>query len=403
MGLKWQVVNGRQIRITDNWIPKSHNPLAFNPATIRSSIQLVTDLLHPQEGWQHPLLRTLFPDHLLPNILSIYLPCESQANVDTLYWSLDPLGKYIVRSGYHQATNINVHSTTTPSTSQGGQLIPPAIWKKLWNAALPEKIKIFFWRVLLRACPTMQALATRSIVSAGVCLRCEEESESAAHMLLECPRSQTIWHCSPFGFDFSGTTKMTFEVWFVDWTLKAPSKDLCCSSMFLLWEIWKDRNAVIYGDLSLPAPDQIVQFEGTATSVLLTTWLHLPVLCFRRTVEDNTFIATGSWTLKSHDGQTIFSGTSSYMAMSPLQTKAMACLLALRSVDLDYHPCLRFYTDCLVLSKILQNQFEVPLEIRFLVNDIRNIMRRFSLVLVLHVPRAQAIMVSASNFVSQSA
>ncbi|CAI9117878.1 OLC1v1019366C1 [Oldenlandia corymbosa var. corymbosa] len=191
-GLKWHLANGHHVPLTTNWIPGTHNPLAFDAAIQNAALQ-VDHLIHPSEGWNISGLENLFLPQLIPRILSIYLPVDQQTHSDHLYWSLESHGRYSVRSGYYQACNLTIHLSAATSTSKTTPIVPPAVWKKLWNAAIPEEIKFFLWRALSDACPTLQALLRRGKTTVAVYFRCGAAVETISHLLLDCTRSQHIW------------------------------------------------------------------------------------------------------------------------------------------------------------------------------------------------------------------
>ncbi|CAI9096996.1 OLC1v1033276C1 [Oldenlandia corymbosa var. corymbosa] len=198
-GLKWQVANGERIPISANWIPNSPNPLAF--CTWQAiSPPMVSSLIDVNREWCIPSLRALFPDHIVHQILSIYLPSPGSLHKDRQFWALDSSGEYTVRS----------------------------------------------------------ALSHRGLSSVARCVRCGLKGETTSHMLLDCDDPRLIWRLSSLGFDFTSGTACSFADWFVDWMEHALVDDVRSQSLFLLWEIWKDRNCHVFSEADLPPPHEMV-------------------------------------------------------------------------------------------------------------------------------------------------
>ncbi|CAI9111120.1 OLC1v1011261C1 [Oldenlandia corymbosa var. corymbosa] len=281
-GLKWQVANGQRIPFSANWIPNSPDLLAF---------------------------------YTSPSLLW-----------DRQFWAFEASGEYTVRSGYHQACKLRSCYQAKPSTSTSSCHIPSLIWKKLWTADVPERIKLFLWRALSEACPTLQVLTRRGFSPAGLCVRCGLKEESISHMLLDCDHPRLIRRLSPMGFDFTSGTACSFADWFVHWMEQAPIDDVRSQSLFLLWEIWKDRNCHVFGEADLPPPHEI---DGAFSS--------------------SSCIAGAGWVFLSPGRDVIHLGSCSFLANSPLQAEAYTCFVALSIVDSIVYPEVVIHTDCLVL------------------------------------------------------
>ena len=78
------------------------------------------------------------------------------------------------------------------SSGRGGSKVWAAIWK-LW---IPNKIKVFGWRVCHDILPTRRNLKKKWILMDELCLLCALSQESTIHALWECTVAQDVWHGS---------------------------------------------------------------------------------------------------------------------------------------------------------------------------------------------------------------
>lgn len=95
--------------------------------------------------WNVSLIKDLFEPDSANAILSIHLPPNPRP--DKLIWTLNPNGKFSVKSAFHIVTQ-------PPSP-------PPHLdvnWKKLWKLKGAEWTKMFLWRLGTNTIPTKENL-----------------------------------------------------------------------------------------------------------------------------------------------------------------------------------------------------------------------------------------------------
>lgn len=75
---------------------------------------------------------------------------------------------------------------------------PPSnkVWGRIWKLRIPNKIKVFAWRVGLNILPTWDNLYRRKIMDDNTCELCRSDSESGIHALWECDIARDIWASS---------------------------------------------------------------------------------------------------------------------------------------------------------------------------------------------------------------
>ncbi|XP_050217814.1 uncharacterized protein LOC126668671 [Mercurialis annua] len=198
------------------------------------------------------MIQTHFHQEDALKILSIPLPYWPYN--DKLVWHYHSQGKYTVKSGYYIALN----SGYKPYQSLIPQLQKPD-WKLLWNLKIPNKIKVFIWKCLHEGLPTGIALQHRLNYTSSCCF-CDQQ-ETLIHMLFTCPRAKQIWFISPLHYKASVLPSQFFyQMWLQTVTdLQELDGDDFYIHLFcyLLWNIWKSRNAKIFQQNHLSSEDII--------------------------------------------------------------------------------------------------------------------------------------------------
>ena len=155
LGSRWCVGSGSRIHIwRDRWIPtkttfkiQSLVKILTKNATIDSLIQ------HPTRQWNVPLIDAMFSTTEAATIKSI--PLSIWASPDVLIWSETKNGVYLVKSAYHLLIEVNqARDVGESSNISHGRLL----WKDIWSASVPQKIKLFIWRACKGILPTNLSL-----------------------------------------------------------------------------------------------------------------------------------------------------------------------------------------------------------------------------------------------------
>ncbi|OMO90725.1 hypothetical protein COLO4_18924 [Corchorus olitorius] len=95
----------------------------------------------------------------------------------------------------------------------------------------------------------MENLFKKKVVGNPLCIICNEKVETVEHLLLLCPWTEPIWFggCAGLGIDKESIT--SFANWWMDsFDSKGIQKNdgmrLAARAAFIIWHIWKGRNAV---------------------------------------------------------------------------------------------------------------------------------------------------------------
>ncbi|XP_057425948.1 uncharacterized protein LOC130719340 [Lotus japonicus] len=168
---RWLVGNRKSINML------SHNWLASGEALLSDTLHEGTAVSAILDGenhhWDIPKIRDLLPPVDLGKILQT--PVKLIEGEDEIIWPYRESGIYTVKSGYRQIKKKSISTAPNPSTSS-----PPLthLWNKIWSATLPQKIKMFLWKLSQNAIAVKENLWRRKISSDFSCPICDHEEES---------------------------------------------------------------------------------------------------------------------------------------------------------------------------------------------------------------------------------
>lgn len=137
------------------------------------------------------MVETLFWDDDSNAILQIPI---SSAEMDVRVWNYTKHGHYVVKSGYYLAQRIQ-KQTELSRVGQSSSTVDDN-WDWIWKIKMPNKIKIFLWRVLKSSLPTLDALNRRGLNTNDMCPVCKQHSESILHFLRDCSFARLYWAVS---------------------------------------------------------------------------------------------------------------------------------------------------------------------------------------------------------------
>ena len=119
----------------------------------------------------------------------------------------------------------------------------------VWKLDVPPKLKIFLWQICHNSLGVRAVLAHRHIIPFNHCALCSGHEESLDHLFGACPSLIPLWQLS------------ALKEW-IPHSLHGAAVQITLSSLrydrssiikfvFLLWSIWKERNAIIFHSDSL--------------------------------------------------------------------------------------------------------------------------------------------------------
>ncbi|KAH9685475.1 reverse transcriptase domain-containing protein [Citrus sinensis] len=189
-GMRWRIGTGDSVKIyKSQWIPR---PQTFTPisAPILDMDCAVAELIDENHKWKESLIQQHFNSEDAELISRILLP--SSPKPDQILWHYDKKGNYSVKSGYQIAMRIKHPDWPSSSSSNLGQ------WNVIWSLELPEKIKIFMWKVARNFLPTAENLWRRKMLQEPTCPRCKMKKEDINHAIMVCKVAKEMWKLTPF-------------------------------------------------------------------------------------------------------------------------------------------------------------------------------------------------------------
>jgi hypothetical protein len=156
----------------------------------------VASFLLADGTWNEELLRRYMIHDDVELILKIK---TARREGDFIAWLPDNNGMFTIKSAYHLAVSKNLCDAGGVASSNRQDGARP-IWKVVWQAKIPQKIKICAWRLAVDGLPTMKLKQHRHLATVDTCIRCGMETKDAFHAVISCPSSALVWEqCKKFG------------------------------------------------------------------------------------------------------------------------------------------------------------------------------------------------------------
>ena len=133
----------------------------------RSRLRWVNQLILPDSReWNTDLIRQIFHSFDADEICKIRIPAREVE--DCIAWHYEKTRVFTVKSAYKLADMLERNGTEGPSssTSEPGDR---SVWDVIWKAKIPERIKIFGWRVATQSLATKHNTHRRTIVPEDIC------------------------------------------------------------------------------------------------------------------------------------------------------------------------------------------------------------------------------------------
>ncbi|GMI85899.1 hypothetical protein HRI_002259200 [Hibiscus trionum] len=227
MGLKWRVGSGHSINIwNDYWLPgKELRKIESPPHRLYCRVSQL--LNEAKDGWDTNILSQLFTEDEASSILEIQIPISGRG--DLVVWGLENTGIYSVSSGYKALINLSIHNASAH-----------IVFKSIWQANLPEKVKIQVWRFVMNYVPTKENLYTKRIATDPYCQNCLFVIEDNIHVVRDCGLAISCWHALNFSWPLQYNA-VSFYDWF-EWIVNNNSKQRVTQALVLIWTLWTARN-----------------------------------------------------------------------------------------------------------------------------------------------------------------
>ena len=261
-GIRWHVGNGENIFCKEDvWVPLLFPDKPHLKEGHDTDITRVVQLINPSTKlWDATILSRNFEPADVEKIRAI--PLSIFAREDRLVWHFEKSGIYSVRSGYWKAKDLSRRAAIEPNgnPSPSSSAHNSCFWKSLWKTNVPSKLRIFLWLFCLERLPCKDLLHHRIQHIDPACSYCGGK-ESIDHIFFSCPHAISVWFNSPLQLRSSYLSSSTMMD---KWTevcnalsQESDSDSLIQLFAFLLWQIWKDRNAFTFNHMSKPAEESV--------------------------------------------------------------------------------------------------------------------------------------------------
>jgi ribonuclease HI len=188
----------------------------------------------------------MFPHYDAEEILRIRIP---QTNgEDYIAWHYETTGIFSIRSAYRLALLQNTTNLCSGQQSNKPDGDRP-IWDVIWKTKVPQKIKIFTWRLATEALAVQKSRFCRNMTLDPTCSICGREPEDGYHATMRCTKSVALRQNLRNVWDLPDEKELQNSG--EEWTLRilnSVNSEMRAKLMMLWWRAWHLRNNIIFGD-----------------------------------------------------------------------------------------------------------------------------------------------------------
>ncbi|XP_057426577.1 uncharacterized protein LOC130720010 [Lotus japonicus] len=204
---RWSIGKGETARIWgDPWLWTGEVLTTDNQQLQDWKVKEIT--LPQGGGWDGEKIRGIFQPMVALKILQT--PIGLSGNEDKLIWPHEKNGQYSIRSGYQVIKSEDQSYLNVASTSN---CLPKELWNFIWSVSVPQKIRMFMWKVCSNALALNENLFKRRVSRNKFCPVCLTVPETSEHAFLLCPWTRPVWFGSIFQWNISpqGRNRVVFD------------------------------------------------------------------------------------------------------------------------------------------------------------------------------------------------
>jgi ribonuclease HI len=134
---------------------------------------------------------------------------------------------------------------------------------------VPEKVKVFAWKVANNGIPTQANKCYRHIASQATCEMCGHWTENCFHACIQCPHAVALRHAMRDHWVLPPEKDLMYTG--PDWLLVLMSKfsaEVNANLLMLLWRIWSERNSVLRAGKKISVEGSVVFLTRYMDSLL---------------------------------------------------------------------------------------------------------------------------------------
>ncbi|CAA7052486.1 unnamed protein product [Microthlaspi erraticum] len=364
----------------DSWIP-TDPPRPPTPLSDQQDPYLLVYHLIDQQTkeWKTDALNSLFTEEDVRRIQAIRPARLPQA--DKLVWAYTKSGAYTVKSGYDLAAKRTVRDVPN-------QVLEPSttgLKRIAWKTKTTKKLKHYIWQCISGCIAVRDRLVDRHCGTDRSCPRCGNSTETVNHLLFECPEAVRVWELSNFpitpGVFPCNNLLSNFDYLLLRAKETGVQDHTLSTFPWILWFLWKARNVKVFDNVDVHAicTLQSAISESDAwrkaqekeqnkkrdtprepSSHQDETNIHLPRCQVDASWGIDSNFSGGGFVLDTTDGPTIFGATAFNHALSPLHAEFSAMVWAMQSVLNLGIKSMSFETDCMQLTKLMEDEVVWP-------------------------------------------
>jgi hypothetical protein len=189
-GLIMRIGNGEKTDLRrDNWLPRDYN-LKVKAGRTNTRVRKVCLLLKPgTNSWDEDVVRECCYPEDASVILNIKLPAHKCEDFPALHYESNDM--FSVKSAYKLAYNLQHDVRWQAGTSEAPDN-SRMIWKTIWSAPVPNKIKIFGWRTTRDNLATKRNKFRRTLETQSTCTICGMDEETSYHATVTCTKARAL-------------------------------------------------------------------------------------------------------------------------------------------------------------------------------------------------------------------
>ncbi|MCH82487.1 RNA-directed DNA polymerase (Reverse transcriptase), partial [Trifolium medium] len=238
-GLRWCIGDGTRINMwLDPWLRNAENPFTTSSIIQGHENMRVADLMRQGaiNSWDWDIIRAMMNERDQQEIARVTL---TQGVVeDRMVWRFNNKGIYTVKSAYRYAMETLVDNE---------EYRAPGNWLDMWKLKIPQRVKIFLWRMLMGCLPTRVRLQSKGVDCSENCPHCENNFENEWHLFIGCHKAKLVWEGAGLWNMIENLTQnalsfndLIFSVF------KQQQQHVIIDTIMMLWCLWKRRNEKIW-------------------------------------------------------------------------------------------------------------------------------------------------------------
>ncbi|KAA3472023.1 reverse transcriptase [Gossypium australe] len=289
--LIWSIGDGANVRCwKDPWIPGMGSLISKISSSSNLNLDCcVREMVNNEGSWNLDLFRVWLPEEVINRITSIP-PLHPDTGVDRVIWARSASGLFSVRTAYWSLRENMWHPHEE-------------YWKIPWKYQGPQRVRLFLWLAFRQRLLTISERVRRGISHSSSCPTCGHSVEDLMHVLRDCPTAKEVWMLVlP-----NQLQQRFFSTSFLDWlilnlcfheSLQGSGTTWSCLFGLIAWRIWKNRNLLIFQNISWPATEVVKVSSCWARQYEASRDI-------RKNTPQNTTLATTSkdnWVILSTDG-----------------------------------------------------------------------------------------------------